>query len=520
MEYSINKGEIAVNETVLKTSSEQPIDIDFILPDYCPDIQKILKCGVYPKVTSRNLSSDRLDVEGVIEIKLLYLDSNKKNIRFCEYSSPFSHSFNLKKSSQDMINCLLFVRAQLDYVNCRAISPRKLDVHGAFSLFADVICKTIQDIVTGIDDESVEQKKKTINVSNISGQAQQQFSVNEVLELSNGKPNIEAVIRADIVPIIQDIKSVADKLIIKGEALLKILYMGDIENCEIETMEYSIPISQIIDIEGIEADDNNSINNAKLDVLNSNIQIRTDSSGEDTLIEVDIKLLATIISYKDKEIQTISDAYSKNYEIELDYKTNTLNKLIDIFNDEYNHKCNLDVKDESINRIIDIWNEINSVSAKNEDNGILFSGKFNVCILAVNSNNEPIYIEKMVDFEHSNDMKDLPKEIKIDTDMLIPSIGFRITGENGIEIKAQIKLKACVFKTGNYKSVCYASCDEDKPRKRKNNSNLIIYYGDKGENIWDIARKYCTCMNSILEQNSLNDEFLSERTMLMIPVDD
>lgn len=518
MEYNVNKGEIAVNETVLKTSSEHPIDIDFILPDYCPDIQKILKCGVYPVVTSRSLSGDRLDIEGVVQIKLLYLDTSKKNIRCCEYSSQFSHSFNLKKSSQNTMNSMIFVKAQLDYVNCRAISPRKLDVHGAFSLFAEVLCKSVQEVVTGIDDASVEQKKKLVSVSNIAGQAQQQFSVNEVLELSNGKPNVESIVRTDIIATVQDIKTVANKLIVKGEALIKLLYMGNIENSEMEVMEYSIPISQIIDVEGVDADDTNSINDARLDVLNSNVQIRTDSSGEDSLIEVDIKLLATITSYTENDIQIVADAYSRDYEIELDYKTNTFDKLIEVVKDEYSHKSDLNVNDISINKVIDIWNELSSVSAKKDGNCILFSGKFNVCILAINSEEEPVYIEKMVDFEHSYDMQQLPPQVKCDSDMLILSLSYRITGSNGIEVKAQIKLRACVYQTGNYKSICYASCDENKPRKQTHDASLIIYYGDKGESIWDIARKYCTCVDYIMNENNLNDEFLSERTMLMIPM--
>ena len=72
MEYRVMKGEIPVCETILDTSAEQPIDLDFSLPDYCPDIQKILKCQIYPTITEQTIS-DRLDVEGEVLVKLLYL---------------------------------------------------------------------------------------------------------------------------------------------------------------------------------------------------------------------------------------------------------------------------------------------------------------------------------------------------------------------------------------------------------------------------------------------------------------
>ena len=61
MEYVLSKKELSVGETVFEGCIEQPIDLDFSLPDYCPDIQRILKCRVYPKIYTRNISGDRLD---------------------------------------------------------------------------------------------------------------------------------------------------------------------------------------------------------------------------------------------------------------------------------------------------------------------------------------------------------------------------------------------------------------------------------------------------------------------------
>ena len=40
MEYVLLKKALSVCEAVFEGSSEQPVDIDFTLPDYCPDIVK------------------------------------------------------------------------------------------------------------------------------------------------------------------------------------------------------------------------------------------------------------------------------------------------------------------------------------------------------------------------------------------------------------------------------------------------------------------------------------------------
>ncbi len=42
MECNITKQSVFVNEPVLNQNLEQPIDTEFTLPDYCPDIDRII----------------------------------------------------------------------------------------------------------------------------------------------------------------------------------------------------------------------------------------------------------------------------------------------------------------------------------------------------------------------------------------------------------------------------------------------------------------------------------------------
>ena len=133
MDYTMNKDTLTTSTVVFKGTEEQPVDIDFTLPDYCPDIQRILKCQICPKITSKNISADRLDVDGTTFVKLMYVDSVNGKIHCFEHSLPFSTSFNLKSIPDDVVSV---GKSKVEYVNCRAVSPRRLDIHGAFSLSA------------------------------------------------------------------------------------------------------------------------------------------------------------------------------------------------------------------------------------------------------------------------------------------------------------------------------------------------------------------------------------------------
>ena len=48
MDLKINREMIAVNECIFNGVQEQSVELDYILPDYYPDIFKLVKCCVTP----------------------------------------------------------------------------------------------------------------------------------------------------------------------------------------------------------------------------------------------------------------------------------------------------------------------------------------------------------------------------------------------------------------------------------------------------------------------------------------
>ena len=63
-----------------------------------------------------------------------------------------------------------------------------------------------------------------LTLNKVVGFAQQQFSIDEVLELGQGKPAADNLVKTDAFASLQDYKIVANKIMIKGEVYIKILY--------------------------------------------------------------------------------------------------------------------------------------------------------------------------------------------------------------------------------------------------------------------------------------------------------
>lgn len=511
MDYELLKKALSVRETVFDGCKEQPVDVDITLPDYCPDIQKILKCQIYPKILSRNVSGDRLDIEGTVLIQILYIDSVKKTIRTAEHTCPFSTFFNLKSTPQ---NVLVVTKTKPEYLNCRAISPRRLDIHGAFSICANVICKGEKTLVTAVDADDVEQKKQCYSISRLTGLGQQQFSFNEDIEIGSGKPPVECILKSQLKTVIKESKSVAGKVMVKGEITLRILYLSDLDSGNVEVMDYTAAFSQIVDAPGIEE---NHLCKTTADALSYDVKLRSDLSEDSSVITLDAKIIISVEGYCDEDVDVIADAFSKTYEIDMAFSSDTVNKMEKVVEDTLMAKDTLELNDESISKVIDIYCEQTQLNTEVEDGKTIIRGKIYVCILALDGAGCPIYKERTLQFDYPVNTDISPEKLLTNQWCKIASISYRLNGENHIDIRAEVKLCIELYQKINIKCISKISANEEKLRKKNDKVALTLYYAECGETVWDIARSYCTCPGAIKTENELSEDIVTQGRMLLIP---
>ena len=512
MEYQLGKEAYQVCETVFEGTAEQPVDLDLTLPDYCPDIEKILKCRIIPRVTGKNISGDRLDVDGSALISLYYLDSGKKAVRVCEHTVPYSAGFTIKGGCDDPA---AVVRLKTDYLNCRAVSPRRADIHGAFSVSVCVYGKDQQEYCCDIEGDDIQQKKHTEKLSRLSGIAQQQFSITEVLDIGQGKGMPESIIRDELYLKTESCKALDDKLMITGEAVLRILYVTDIDSGSLDTMTFHVPFTQVLDVTGIKADTENKI---ILEVMNYDTMLKSEYDENSTLVTLDAKICAVVLAFEQTETTLVDDAYSTKYELDLDQKAARLTGFVPMEDEVFSVKEELNTGDNVITQIVDLWcdgvNNINSY----EDSVLNIKGKLNCCILALDGDGVPFYIERPVEFSHSVPMEQEQREMNVRMSVSPEGLSFRITGDNTIEVRADMRLSGTLFTSKTIRAVTGAESSEDRIRTKDKTAALTVYYADKGESLWNIARMYCTSPEALRLENDMNEDIVASRQMILIPM--
>ena len=512
MNYDLNKYKFSMLDNIFQGVQEIPVDCDLTLPDYCPDIGKILKCQISAGVHSRNISGDQLSIEGNSKLELLYSDLEKNTIRCFKTEIPFSQNLNIKNSSQFSAATFNIKR---EYINCRAVSPRRIDIHGAFSLKINVFGTKNYEITSDISSDDIKQKKSDVSFSQLSSLFQHQINISEILDLGSDKSIPEFIIKSNLN--ISDIEcnSNNERINIRAKINIKILYISDIETGKIDSVENDIPINETIDASGV-MDDN--IFMIIPEIIYHEEKISTDSENIGNLINEDIKIMMTIFAFQDDETKIINDAYSTEYETELSCENFKFKKFSGILNENIIHKELIKNSDNKFFKILDIWSNSYSAGFSKKDLNSSFELKINLCILAIHPDFVPFYIEREIKFS-----KELYENIdsKISDSyifMSITGIDYKIINNDEIEVKLNIQINANMYDESEYNLVENITSNESAPKIKDLNTALTIYYANAGENIWDIAKHYGTTIEKIQDENDIDFEVLDSDRAILIPI--
>lgn len=510
MEYNLTKNSIGYCSLFLDTVNEQIVDVDITLPDYCPDIEKILKCTLIPKIYTKKISAGQLNVDGVAAVRILYRDNVRHNIRSYEQTVPFSSTFNLKSTPEQYI---VLVDTKCEYINCRALSPRKLVVHGAFSLYAKVLCKDTTEIYSYEEDTDLQVKLREVTASDLCAVCQEQFSFTQDIAVSS-QPPVEALLSYDVSVNITDLKSIYNKIMLSAELTLRAMYLSDLDSGKVEHISYVFPVSRVIDCDGVSDD---TVNVPYLEVMSYDLHIRNDALNDGSLLALDVKMCFCEIGYSDKQLSIIDDAYSTSYMIESKRSaftcesSHSLEKLTHII------KSTVTLDSISISKVLDIYSESTTLSPIMSSGKLTLEGKSSFCILVLDAEGVPSYIERSVEIDFA---PELSREFdRVEPDCCkVHSISYRLVDDNTLELRIELRVSLLLCNTVSANPLVHIQAQTDSPIER-DDCSLILYFADKGETVWDIAKAYCTKESKLISENCLESTKLEQACMLLVPTE-
>ena len=196
MDLTINHESFISNEISFDGSSEQSVELDYILPDYLPDIFRILKCSFYPKVISHSVNGEKLIFDLTLSIKILYLSNDSSSINCIEQKQNYTKTVDLSCTPE---NPCFKITPCADYVNCRVVNSRRLDIRGAITTKIILESEKTTDIISNAKGLNVELKKEYVTFPAKRLTAAKRITITEEIELNKSKGKINSVIKSDCI---------------------------------------------------------------------------------------------------------------------------------------------------------------------------------------------------------------------------------------------------------------------------------------------------------------------------------
>ncbi|NLA72228.1 MAG: DUF3794 domain-containing protein [Clostridiales bacterium] len=508
MDISLQKENFGFSSVIYDRVIEQNVTTELNLPDYMPDILRVIRATLTPSIISANLVGDRITVDGTYEAQIIYCCEEGELHSYCGVSDFSRYAECHDAISTDVVT----VKAVCDYANCRALSPKKAEIKGNISIPVRLIRRQSQEVLTGAEGAGIQLKGDNLSAVSITAVGERTFSMSDVFELPDSRDSIKSVLYADAFAVIGEVKQISNKLMLRGELFVDVAYIPESSVSTIEHISHSLPISQIIELEGI---NENSLCEIHLSVPLIEAFAKPKADNTQRVVDISASVAVFVVSSEPKESELVLDAYSTTNTVDIKMNTHSLLDFGETIDEVLIIPESIDVSQNGVTSVTDIRIENPNYSTTVTETEFITSGTVKACIIYTDSANSQNYMEKLIDIK-SVLPNNTGKSARFEPRLTVTGSSFVLSAAEKIDIKVEAVMKGNVYLEKTVTSVSDIT-DLGEKEKSQKARGVTVYFTDDNESLWDIARRYSTTIEAIAEENDISHEALTEKQMLIIP---
>lgn len=508
----LNKNAVHIDEAVYDGQAEQGVELDYVLPDYYPDIFKILSCTLTPKTASYNVSGNVLTLDGIVYIKVLYLAENNNGVYCIDQRYTYTKTVDMSKGNiTNSCEPVVSLVMKSDYCNCRATSPRRIDVRGAVT--CRIKASACTEYVLPEIPAGLQVRDREIKCCGRTLFAVKQPVVRE--EIETGANGIAFILQSDAVPRVTDLRVIADKAVLKGTVTINALYgiADPSSNCctETEKMSADIPISAILDIDGI-TDAHSAF--PEICVLNMELIPKPDSG----LISCELLVECRVRAQLEENVNIAVDIYSTEYETDFVSNPMKLSAEPRIISQNVPVRVSLNPDKGEIRSVWDVSAEFRNPVCRPDANGdLVLTGQLCCRAFGKTAEGVPFFLEKQEAVEQNISASNITQDTTVDFSVNVADTGFSIRSDGSLEITAALDLRACLHNLRPVDAISSVTVHEDRPKVRSDEFALRICYTNEPSDCWTIAKQCNTTVKAIMEENEIETADTPISGMIIIP---
>lgn len=465
---------------------------DFTLPDYQPEIKRLLRITASVLPPSKYIGDNEAEFAGNVDYYVLYTGSDNE-----VYCAPLTTEYKIdvpvdQDSGLRLSNLTGSAEIVPDMISGRVTSPRKLNIKCRLKTRAQIFGDmTFDDSFSNQSDGENQVLHGEQTVSRAL------FGSGEVLRLSDeiiidNKEGEARVISADGKALMSEVGCSAGLVNCRGDLYLKLL-MGRENTGDTYTVTRKMPFSQSVVVDGV---DSQSSASAQAVVTEMNINV------EDGRVCIDVGMIIDAAANKSEDVTYIKDVYSTSHRTDCRYKTVTPRGIANAFVGNFTLSDSMSLEEAGISpecSVSDVMGTVFSEEISFEGGKCSVSGKakFNMLLKR--------------DGEYSCSDVELPFRYSTDTNMQAENAGAMVSGEvisarariDGERIGIDSEISMC----GNMWHNCDIKLldDVDFGEELKfSRGEYVVCYPSRDDTLWSVAKRYGATISSLSQNNKIS----------------
>lgn len=489
------------------------LDDDYNVPDMKNDIGRVVSGEGTIKVDEVKRVENYLRVTGKLYFKVLYVtDTGEPELASLDGKIPFEEMVYLdEEDAGDYVVQVTRVEFNISLIHSRKLAIKAV-VELAVHREQTVEEETTVDVEEG---EDIYQKKRPVELLQLHTNKRDIYRIKEEMQIPGTKENIGTLLWTDVSQRRLDTKLVQDALMITGE--LQVFCFYESQEGKTDWVEQTVPYEGRIECMGT---DEGMYHHVYDDLMDINVETRMDADGEMRVLGIEATLEVRLLVYEEEKMEVLEDAYSLREECIPQKKETLYEELI-----MQNHsKCKIGERlslPELKEEILQICHSSGSVQIERMDvvpEGIQIEGVLHVTFLYVKANDAVPFDmwQGMVPFSYLLEGKNTCPELRYDITYGVEQLAIDMAGSDEVEIKAVLTFKSFLRRPVEMDVITdltFRPFDENEVGKRP---GIIGYIVKADDEIWDLAKRYCTTVDGIMEINEMSSKELKEGDKILI----
>ena len=488
MELKIFRDALPAAGANCTVKAELPLETEILISDYLPPVFKLVKCFAKPVVLQKQLQPGKLTLEGYLRCTVYYQGEEDAGLCQTEQKLPFNKVLELPEFSFTAWTAQ--VESQTEYLNCRSVNSRRIEVRGAVGLVAAVHTQLKTEVITALSDGGVEQKLTTLNGVRRAAVLEKLVTVEGELSFPS-QP--EAILDIAGTATVRDLKILNGKAVAKGDLTVLCAWRAEGDHA-LQSLRLELPFNQVLDVDGLSED-------CRCLCVAEPVGFTVAQGEGDAPSTLSATLMLRLRAWRPYQLQCVADAFSTRFETELTAQKVQTETLLCALNETTTLTGSGPLPDAGA-KILACFASIGPAQLVEQESGWALSARVVVTAFGENSLSELESYEKTL--ELSLPLKaEAPSDAELYPECWFSTEDLQCSCAGGaLEVSVTVRVEGAVLSRSE--TVCVGGIELGEALKPADpDVSLRIYYAQAGEELFAIAKHYYVSPGQMLAATEL-----------------